>query len=137
MHSFALLSMSALFFGCPKPQPKNQVFETGKIFTIMQGQTAQTADGSLKIHFDEVTADSRCPTGVQCVWAGRVDASFTLTQGSANQTVQLSSGALTKGGANSATFGGYTVKLEGMEPAKKSEAMLDQKEYKATMVVAQ
>lgn len=137
MYSFALLAMSALLFGCPKKQAPNPTFEIGKIFTIMQGQTMQTADGNLKIRFEEVTGDSRCPAGVQCVWAGRVDATFTFTQGSANQTLQLSSGSLNKGGSNSATVNGFKIDLEGMEPGKKADGEIEQKNYKATLVVKQ
>ena len=39
-------------------------------FTLAPGQTAQVEGGGLRVTFYGVSADSRCPTGVTCVWEG-------------------------------------------------------------------
>jgi hypothetical protein len=42
----------------------------GKEFTLPAGKTARITGESLWVKFVEVTGDSRCPTGVQCIQAG-------------------------------------------------------------------
>jgi len=48
---------------------------------LRPGQTVSVSEENLKITFDKVTADSRCPTGATCVWAGEVKCSVRITQG--------------------------------------------------------
>src|SRR5690349_23098582 len=91
---FCLSTVTVLLTGCPKPGPKHETVQLGTAFTLAHDQTKQTSDGDLTIHFDKVSGDSRCPEGVQCIWAGRVDCIFTLTKGGASQVVNLSSGDL-------------------------------------------
>ena len=60
----------------------------GKQFPLAIGQTAVISGENLKIKFLDVTGDSRCPTGVQCVWAGEVRAEIEVGDGSsANLTL--------------------------------------------------
>lgn len=40
------------------------------VFTLRIGESALSGDGSLRIGFEDVTADSRCPKGERCVSAG-------------------------------------------------------------------
>ena len=54
---------------------------TGEEFTLSIGQTVNIADEDLKITFKEVSGDSRCPTGVVCVWAGEVTCVMRIEEG--------------------------------------------------------
>ena len=42
----------------------------GEQFSLPIGQTVDIVSQGLSIRFDAVTSDSRCPNGVECVWAG-------------------------------------------------------------------
>ena len=42
----------------------------GQEFTLPAGKTVEIKGESLSIKFIQVITDSRCPTGVECVWAG-------------------------------------------------------------------
>ncbi|MBK7937039.1 MAG: hypothetical protein IPJ82_08055 [Lewinellaceae bacterium] len=89
--AFGLLSLT----GCPSPGGDCAVdFRVGESFTLDQGTTAcLTGAESFTIRFDSISGDSRCPVGVQCIWAGRVDGVFTLQSGkNTGSTVTLSSG---------------------------------------------
>jgi hypothetical protein len=44
------------------------------------GQTVKFADEPISLAFTGVVEDSRCPIGVQCVWAGRCVVAMTLTR---------------------------------------------------------
>jgi hypothetical protein len=51
----------------------------GEEFTLTEGQTTAIQGASLKLKFLEVAADSRCPTGVTCIWAGEVKCNVEIT----------------------------------------------------------
>ena len=46
-------------------------------FSLDEGQTATLSNGG-KLTFANVVNESRCPTGVQCVWAGTATVRFRL-----------------------------------------------------------
>jgi hypothetical protein len=48
-------------------------------FTLERGASAELAPG-VTLTFDAVD-DSRCPPGVQCVWAGRLNYRFSIRRG--------------------------------------------------------
>lgn len=56
--------------------------EPGKSFSLRPGESAQTADAALQVGFEGVTADSRCPKGTQCVWAGDATVRIWVQRGS-------------------------------------------------------
>lgn len=79
----ATVVASLAWTGCSTAGPASPVpIETGKAFSLKTGESAQTRDGSLRVGFDDVTADSRCPKGVQCVWAGDATVRVWLQHGS-------------------------------------------------------
>ncbi len=56
--------------------------ELGKAFSLKAGASAQTGDAVLRVGFDGVTADSRCPKGERCIRAGDAAARVWLQRGS-------------------------------------------------------
>jgi len=60
-------------------------------FTLERGQGVELAPG-LSLRFDAVD-DSRCPGGVQCIWAGKLDYRFSIRRaGAALDSFTLSPG---------------------------------------------
>jgi hypothetical protein len=49
--------------------------------TLARGETAGVKDTRLEVGFVDVTEDSRCPSDVQCVWAGEVKVRLSLRRG--------------------------------------------------------
>lgn len=62
--------------------------EPEKDFSLKVGDVAQLAGGALQIGMEGVTADSRCPKGEQCVWAGDATVRIWLRQGSGPKEVR-------------------------------------------------
>ena len=63
----------------------------GEPFTLAVGQTGVLAgEGApLAVQLDAIAEDSRCPSSVVCVWAGRLVATLTVEPGqTAPQTIQ-------------------------------------------------
>lgn len=109
----------------------------GKPFTLRYGETAQwAADETIQIRFDSILDDSRCPQGVQCVWAGRAIAGITFSQNG-----EMQNGALVMGDpagtsySNQATFGDFTVRLNQVRPHPVAEQKIQPKDYSVELEI--
>lgn len=136
---FALVTVF-ICFGCPSPQHCDVKFALNESFTLNHGATACLKNGDFTIRFGEVSGDSRCPIGVQCIWAGRADVVLSLTTGVETQaiktqTVTLASGDMSQGGSGEVTFEGFTIRLENVEPPKQEGKIIEQKDYQVKLVV--
>jgi hypothetical protein len=103
----------------------NEPFELGV------GQTAATTDG-LRIRFDAVRSDSRCPMDAFCVRAGEAIIAVTLSApgetaaGRELQTVP----------AQAHTFySRFTITLSQLQPYPRSDRQIRPGDYVATFVV--
>ena len=89
--------------------------------------------GGLRIAFEGVAEDSRCPEGVVCVWAGNARAHFSATdRGGERVEFDLNTGVQ----PFAHRFGGYTIRLEKLAPHPhvNREAKVD--EYVATVFIS-
>lgn len=95
--------------------------------SISVGQTAEIS--GLTVTLNKVT-DSRCPTGVQCIWAGEATAPVTLAQGEDTSTLDM------KLDAGAVTFEGYLISLTAALPYPKEGTVIAQDDYMLTFHVA-
>lgn len=103
----------------------------GQSFDIRVGETVTVAGEPLTVRFDAVPSDSRCPTGVSCIWSGNAEVVVTLTQtGSTAGTFTLN----THIDPRTATYLGYQVELIGLAPYPGSRPIRTS-DYRATLVV--
>lgn len=105
--------------------------ELGRSFELKIAEVL-TVDG-LRITFDSVSEDSRCPTGEQCVWAGDAAAEFTLEKppAAALQRTLHTSGRF----ARQIDYDNFVIRLEDIKPYPKKDAAIAPGEYRATLVV--
>lgn len=87
MNRLSVLVAPLLLTGCATTPP---VEATAGPIRAGIGQTV-AVDGP-KVTPLEVIEDSRCPKGVQCVWAGRVRISVRIDLGAGSQTRELTLG---------------------------------------------
>jgi len=85
--------------------------ETGSQFELKRGQQANVAGTGIRLRFDGITEDSRCPEKVQCVWAGNAAANLRIM--SAEKSVTLNTGIEPK----STIVDNYTITLVDVKPA--------------------
>jgi len=64
-------------------------------FSLSIGQHASMTGEDLEVSFEEVTEDSRCPSDVACVWAGRVSCVVELTHTGSSYRMTLTEPGLT------------------------------------------
>jgi len=86
--------------------------DEGDIISISLDETVNYDD--LEIRWLEMM-DSRCPTGVQCVWAGEVKVILEATEGG-NEPVELQLTWQVRRGSTKATVGGYEMELMDVKP---------------------
>ncbi len=100
----------------PQPQPSPQSRASspalGQQFDLALTRRATIADGGLTLVFAGVKEDSRCPRGVQCIWAGRV----SITVNASKPGAAPKSLTLTLPKPATADYAGYTVTLIALEP---------------------
>jgi hypothetical protein len=105
--------------------------DVGREFEIAVGQDARVQGSNIVIRFRGVTNDSRCPSDVQCVWAGNAVVNLDLSGeglsgASLNTTLE----------PKSVRYGGYAIGLVGLKPVPKSGTAIPALEYVATLRVS-
>ena len=105
---------------------------------IRVGRTATLAAEKLRFRFVRVANDSRCPKGVECVWAGNVEVLIEIgtKSGRVKKTLRLNTNASPERPAE-AEFGGYIVKLVGVSPYPRAGYKIRPGEYVASLVLTQ
>jgi hypothetical protein len=106
----------------------------GQEFTLPVGQTAIISGESLSIKFVEVTGDSRCPTGVQCIQAGDVKCLMLI-----KYMQSTSSLVYTQSGGNDNSpevFNKYIISFR-VEPYPESGKQIAGSDYKLVMTVTE
>ena len=123
--SIAMVVMMAAVNGVA-PAP-----EIGRPFDLKPTEVA-TIEG-LQITFEGVREDSRCPTGVQCAWAGDAAATFTLQKAPAaavHRTLHTN-GRFER----QSEYEGFVVRLEDVKPYPKQGATIAADDYRASLIV--
>jgi hypothetical protein len=104
-----------------------------KEFTLAIGQSAQVKGEDLQIKFTGVSADSRCPADVTCIWAG--EATCDIEIGYAGKTTAL---VLTRPGSDEQytveQFDGYAFSFK-LEPYPQSGQQISPDMYRLHMVI--
>ena len=109
------------------PQTERTTAATTVVLAV--GQSADVAP-STRLSFDRVVGDSRCPTGVQCAWAGEAEVALTLRAPAGSQSFQLSDRA------DTSVILGHTVKLMAVEPYPRAGAQIPAGDYRVTVTVS-
>jgi hypothetical protein len=105
-------------------------------FKLSVNQTAYLAPADMIFRFVNVTEDSRCPSDVQCIWAGQVSILVEYSRSSTGE--ELGSFELTLGSSStnaSAAIEGYVMKLARVDPYPVSTMQIQLSEYVSTLFI--
>lgn len=97
---------------------ENSTKNTTKIIYFTEGENKFLQEYQMNVTFKNMAEDSRCPQGVQCVWAGVAVANVELMSTTSRPvTLQFSTSDI-KGKEYSKTqyFNGYKISLEEVSP---------------------
>ncbi len=107
----------------------------GKEFVLPVGQTVSIDNGQLLISFESVTADSRCPKGVTCIWAGEAKCRMQITnEGSTSDIVFTETGGTD--GYSQSTFNNYTAHFR-LEPYPEAGKQIGSNDYKLLLTITE
>ena len=104
---------------------------SGQPFDLRVGDAALTTD-DLRIRFDTVRSDSRCPLDALCVRAG--EAVIALTVGRAGE-IPVGRELDTTPARSSTTHLNFTITLSSLAPYPRSDRQIQPGDYMATLVV--
>lgn len=106
--------------------------EAGQQFDIGAGQAVQVRGAGIGIRFVAVADDSRCPSDVQCVWAGNAIVRLDLTASGVTSTEARLNTTLDPKSVN---YAGYRIALVGLRPVPRSGTTIPAASYVATLEV--
>jgi len=119
----------------PDPSPPETIRDAtlGQEFTLRAAESVRIAGTDLLLTFDRVTEDSRCPTNVNCIWAGNAVVRLaTRVAGVARGPMELHTTTVDK---RDAPVDGYRVRLIRLMPSRTEGTTVTQDQYVATLTV--
>ncbi len=104
----------------------------GQPFSLRLGESAILRSENIRLRFDSVPEDSRCPKTLQCVSAGNARVRLEVTVGSAAPSVvELN----TARGPREAEIEGFRLVLEDLAPYPRTSEPTPAEEFVATLSV--
>ena len=130
--NLAILSILFLFLTGWMPQScDTKEVALSHEFKLKVGQEVKVHEAGIKVSINAVVEDSRCPTGVQCIWAGNGKVSVRLSKDKREAvSVELNTTE-----PKSSTYEGYEVRLVRLDPYPKDGSTISKDDYVATLMV--
>ncbi len=130
-YTFSLLMVAPLLLAACSSQPAGSSVSLGQEFSLAPGQSAAIVGEPLKMRFQEVVNDSRCPIGVTCIWEGEVSSLVEITyQGSTNGMVLTQPGS----GQGKVEFQNYDIAFE-VQPYPEAGKPIKKQDYRLQLTV--
>jgi hypothetical protein len=133
---FSVLLVTALIATAAcAPEVDAKTVSLGHSFSLAVGQSASIDGEDLAIRFIDVIADSRCPSGVVCIWQGEVACLVEITYSGTGQQKVLTYPGLTQEPSN-AQFGPYQFTFS-VEPYPEAGEEIEKSEYRLNLLVTE
>jgi len=127
-----VLVVASLSLACGSNPNQPTDIPLGQSFDLRSGTSAALQDG-LRVTFNTVPSDSRCPMDAFCIWGGDAIVKVALSQSGSSQAER---DLHTDAGASQAAYLSYTIKLVTLAPYPRSDRPIKPEDYVATLVVA-
>jgi hypothetical protein len=128
-----IFCVCVLFSNCDQKAAQSTSYDSFKLnedFDLKMNQKAKLYDGDMLIHFADVTEDSRCPEGVNCIQAGKVVVKLMANE----TTLMLTKKGKQTGGAEG-NSGNYTIEMVEVNPYPKDGVKIDKDDYSIKLKV--
>ena len=122
-----ILFLLFIFVSCHEDMPCYR-FNFGSETVFLADETYCSENMELTMQVEEIN-ESRCPEGVECIWAGQVTVSFDL-KGDIDGKLQLASLMHPLD-----TIGDYTFQLVRVDPYPKYKQPLERSDYRITLII--
>jgi len=123
----------AAFMGACRPVPGDIVVRLNEEFSLSVGQRAGVEGEDLRVQFVDVVADSRCPKGVTCIWAGEVKCLVEVVASGSSERVELTQPGL-GGGPSRQAVKGYGLSF-AVDPYPEAGKQISRDDYRLRLTV--
>jgi hypothetical protein len=132
MKKLYILLLALLIMGISPACVKATPGSLGQELNLQIGQTVRLASENMQLTFREVTEDSRCPSGVVCIWAGRATSLLKIVYGDAVYYVSLTE----MGGGQVVTqdFLNYKIAFN-LQPYPAAGKTISTSDYRLTLII--
>ena len=108
------ITLTAFVNSCSKSGDK---FKEGTIELKLSGcENGIVAGDDLKLCFDAVVSDSRCPANAVCIWQGAATATFSFTKNSKTHHFNLSTIKMQPSYTKDTVIAGYKIEFINLAP---------------------
>ncbi len=98
----------------------------GEDYELQLNETVDFAAGGFTILFDEVTEDSRCPIGVDCIWEGRAVVKLVVAEGTDSTDIQLATyNSINLDSMLIAEYQDYSIELKEVNPYPHIDSLMN------------
>jgi hypothetical protein len=115
------------------PKIDAKIVSLGDSFSLAVGQSASIDGEDLVIKFIDIIADSRCPSGVECIWQGEVACLVEIIHSGTGQQKVLTYPGLTQE-LSKAQFGSCQFTFS-VEPYPEAGKEIKKSEYRLNLLV--
>ena len=105
--------------------------QTTESVTLKAGKKITAKKSKLKIKFISVTEDSRCPEGVNCIWAGNAKVKVEVIGARSTRVFEFN----TTVGQRGDQFDVWAITIDSLTPYPKSGVTIDPKKYVAKFTI--
>ncbi|MFC2018832.1 hypothetical protein ACFLU4_02595 [Chloroflexota bacterium] len=127
------IAITSLLLGCATT-PGEVKAGPGEEFSLRIGQTARITGEDLKINFQEVTEDSRCPRDVTCIWAGQASCIVRLTHNNSSYTMTLTEPGIAEQYTRE-NYNGYQLAFR-VQPYPREGEKIPADDYRLLLIVS-
>jgi len=124
----------AILASCAQDPIISRKVSLNEQFAIKAGHQVVIKGEKLSVQFSSVQNESRCPTGVQCVWEGNAAISIEVSK-KRKKSVQAILNTNTTIQPNEVAYKKYRIKLLGLNPYPRIDEKIEPKDYEAVMIV--
>ena len=131
----AAAALVAATAACSSPTEPGGTFRTE--VTLRPGEVTAIASTPLRIGFDRVAADSRCPATALCIQSGDALVVFNVSvAGSGAAEIRLRTVGGTTGQDLLASVGGYELSIAGLQPYPQTTTPIPSSDYRVTVSIS-
>ncbi len=129
-----LFTLLITAFSCNKSKQLNDnlLSKTGSSIIALNQCKQQTTSGTIRLCFDQLVSDSRCPRNARCIWQGVAVANFTFSVNNQPATFTLATNNSKPPYTSETTVQGYKIKLLNIFPYPGDQASEVQAEVEVT-----
>jgi hypothetical protein len=131
----AAVALMAASAACSSPTEPGGTFRTE--VTLRPGEVTAVASTPLRIGFERVAADSRCPATALCIQSGDALVVFNVSvAGSGAAEIRLRTIGGTTGQDLLASVGGYELSIAGLQPYPETTTPIPSSDYRVTVSIS-